>query len=209
MGVLSADSRCKPFDDSADGIVRSEGCAVVVLQPLRQAMAEGARVYAIVRGSALNHDGPSNGLTAPNGVAQRALIRQALRDARVEASEVGYVEAHATGTRLGDPIEVHALGDVLDGVIIGSVKSQIGHTEACAGIAGFIKAALMVERGVIPRSLHFQRPNTQIAWDHLPLRVASEVTSWDEDLRIAGVSAFGFSGTNAHVILQQPPKRPR
>ncbi len=148
MEALASDGRCKPFDAAADGIVRSEGCDVVVLKPLGAALRDGDRVYALIRGSASNQDGRSNGLTAPNGRAQRELIRLALARARVAPADVGFMETHGTGTRLGDPIEVHALGDVLGTgrdparpVIIGAAKSNIGHTEACAGIAGLIKVS--------------------------------------------------------------------
>jgi acyl-CoA synthetase (AMP-forming)/AMP-acid ligase II/NADPH:quinone reductase-like Zn-dependent oxidoreductase/3-oxoacyl-(acyl-carrier-protein) synthase len=215
MEALASDGRCKPFDAAADGIVRSEGCGVVVLKPLRAALRDHDRVYALIRGSASNQDGRSNGLTAPNGRAQRELIRLALARARVAPSEVGFVETHGTGTRLGDPIEVHALGDVLGAgrdparpVIIGAAKSNIGHTEACAGIAGLIKAALVVQQGAIPANLHFRQPSPHIDWKRLPVAVAAEPMRWPPNAgarRIAGVSAFGFSGTNVHVILEEPP----
>jgi acyl-CoA synthetase (AMP-forming)/AMP-acid ligase II/NADPH:quinone reductase-like Zn-dependent oxidoreductase/3-oxoacyl-(acyl-carrier-protein) synthase len=215
MEALASDGRCKPFDAAADGIVRSEGCGVVVLKPLGAALRDHDRVYALIRGSASNQDGRSNGLTAPNGRAQRELIRLALARACVVPSEVGFVETHGTGTRLGDPIEVHALGDVLGAgrdparpVIIGAAKSNIGHTEACAGIAGLIKAALVVQQGAIPANLHFRQPSPHIDWKRLPVMVAAEPTRWPSSpgaRRIAGVSSFGFSGTNVHVILEEPP----
>ncbi|MDC0708732.1 beta-ketoacyl synthase N-terminal-like domain-containing protein [Stigmatella sp. ncwal1] len=216
MEALAPDGRCKPFDASADGIVRSEGCAVIALKPLSAALRDRDRIYALIRGSASNHDGRSNGLTAPNGRAQRAVIRQALARARVSPAEVGYVETHGTGTRLGDPIEVHALGDVLgEGrdperpVLLGAVKSNIGHTEACAGVAGLIKASLVFQHGTIPANLHFREPNPHIAWGPLAMRVAATPVAWPEregERRIAGVSAFGLSGTNVHVILEEPPR---
>lgn len=215
MEALASDGRCKPFDAAADGIVRSEGCGVVVLKPLGAALRDGDRVYALIRGSASNQDGRSNGLTAPNGRAQRELIRLALARARVAPADVGFVETHGTGTRLGDPIEVHALGDVLGTgrdparpVIIGAAKSNIGHTEACAGIAGLIKAALVVQHGTIPANLHFHQPSPHIDWKRLSVAVAAEPMRWPSSpgvRRIAGVSSFGFSGTNVHVILEEPP----
>jgi acyl transferase domain-containing protein len=215
MEALARDGRCKPFDAAADGIVRSEGCAAVVLKPLSAALRDRDRIYALIRGSASNHDGRSNGLTAPNGRAQRAVIRQALARARVAPAEVGYIETHGTGTRLGDPIEVHALGDVLSEgrepsqpVLLGALKSNIGHTEACAGVAGLIKAALVLRHGAIPANLHFREPNPHIAWERLPVRVAAAPGAWPERpgaRRIAGVSAFGFSGTNVHLVLEEPP----
>ena len=215
MEALASDGRCKPFDAAADGIVRSEGCGVVVLKPLGAALRDRDRVYALIRGSASNQDGRSNGLTAPNGRAQRELIRLALARARVAPSAVGFVETHGTGTRLGDPIEVHALGDVLGAgrdparpVIIGAAKSNIGHTEACAGIAGLIKAALVVQQGAIPANLHFRQPSPHIDWKRLPVTVAAEPMRWPSSpgaRRLAGVSSFGFSGTNVHVILEEPP----
>jgi polyketide synthase 12/epothilone polyketide synthase D len=216
MEAPSPDGRCKPFDASADGIVRSEGCAVVAFKPLSAALRDRDRIYALIRGSASNHDGRSNGLTAPNGRAQRAVIRQALARAQVSPAEVGYVETHGTGTRLGDPIEAHALGDVLgEGrdparpVLLGALKSNIGHTEACAGVAGLIKAALVFQHGTIPANLHFREPNPHIAWGQLPVRVAATPVAWPEsggERRLAGVSAFGLSGTNVHVILEEPPR---
>jgi acyl-coenzyme A synthetase/AMP-(fatty) acid ligase/3-oxoacyl-(acyl-carrier-protein) synthase/NADPH:quinone reductase-like Zn-dependent oxidoreductase/aryl carrier-like protein len=216
MDALAPDGRCKPFDASADGIVRSEGCAVVVLKPLSAAVRDGNRIYAVVRGSASNHDGRSNGLTAPNGRAQRDVIRQALARARVSPAEVGYVETHGTGTRLGDPIEVHALGEVLSEgraptrpVLLGALKSHIGHTEACAGVAGLIKTALVLQHGTVPANLHFREPNPHIDWERLPVCVAATAVDWPErpgERRIAGVSAFGFSGTNVHVILEEAPR---
>jgi acyl-CoA synthetase (AMP-forming)/AMP-acid ligase II/NADPH:quinone reductase-like Zn-dependent oxidoreductase/3-oxoacyl-(acyl-carrier-protein) synthase/acyl carrier protein len=213
MEALAADGRCKPFDASANGFVRSEGGAVIALKPLSTAMRDGDRVYAVIRGSASNQDGRSNGLTAPNGHAQEDVIRKALARAGVAPAQVGYVEAHGTGTRLGDPIEVHAMGAVLgDGrardrpVIIGSVKSNVGHTEACAGIAGLLKAVLALQHRAIPATLHFRRPNPHIDWERLPVRVASRRMPWHtagSERRIAGVSSFGFSGTNVHVVIEE------
>src|SRR5690606_40249073 len=177
----------------------------------RDAQAEGDRVLALVRGSATNQDGRSGGLTAPNGPAQEAVIRAALAHARVPAAAIGYVEAHGTGTPLGDPIEVQALGAVLgegrsaaQALPIGSVKTNIGHLEAAAGLAGVVKTVLAMQRGEIPPHLHFQRGNPHIAWAALPVAVPTQATPWPaaEGRRFAGVSAFGFSGTNAHAVLE-------
>ena len=216
MEALAPDGRCKPFDASADGFVRSEGCAVVAIKPLSAALKDRDRIYALIRGSASNHDGRSNGLTAPNGRAQRAVIQQALAHARISPAEVGYVETHGTGTRLGDPIEVHALGEVLgEGrdparpLLLGALKSNIGHTEACAGVASLIKVSLVFQHGTLPANLHFRKPNPHIAWEQLPVRVVATPMAWPqrgEERRIAGVSAFGFSGTNVHVLLEEPPR---
>ncbi|KQV99481.1 type I polyketide synthase [Rhizobacter sp. Root1221] len=210
-GGTSPGGRCRAFDAEADGMVRSEGVGVVVLKPLACALADGDRVYAVVRGSAVNQDGLSNGLTAPRQPSQEAVIRAALQAAGCAPSQLQYVEAHGTGTLLGDPVEAHALGAVLGGeraeaCRLGSVKSNIGHTEAAAGIASLIKVALSLHHGWLPASLHFARPNPHIPFDRLRLRVQAEGAPWPEgDARIAGVSAFGFGGTNAHVVLAQAP----
>ena len=215
--MMAADGRCKTFDAAADGYVRGEGCAVLVLKRLRDAQADGDRVLALVRGSATNQDGRSGGLTAPNGPAQEAVIRAALAHARVPAAAIGYVEAHGTGTPLGDPIEVQALGAVLgegraasQPLPIGSVKTNIGHLEAAAGLAGVIKTVLAMQRGEIPPHLHFQRGNPHIDWAALPVTVPTQTTPWpaSEGRRFAGVSSFGFSGTNAHVVLEGAPAAP-
>ncbi|MBI5563327.1 MAG: acyltransferase domain-containing protein [Chloroflexi bacterium] len=211
--MLSTDGRCKTFDARADGYVRGEGCAVIVLKKLPDAIANHDRVLAIVRGSAINHDGRSGGLTAPNGPAQEAVIRAALKDANVEAAQVSYVEAHGTGTSLGDPIEVRALGGVYGRdrstpLLIGSVKTNIGHVEAAAGLAGLIKVVLMLQHREIAPQLHFQQRNPYVEWDQWPLIVATQHAPWQADRRIAGVSSFGFSGTNAHVIVEEAPGAP-
>ena len=210
--MLAADGRCKTFDAAADGYGRGEGCGVVVLRRLSDAIASGGPVLAVVRGSAVNHDGRSNGLTAPNGPAQEEVVRRALAAAGVGPLEVGYVEAHGTGTPLGDPIEVRALGRVLAAgrdrrhpLVVGSVKTNLGHLEAAAGVAGLIKAVLTVQRGEIPAHLHFQEPNPHIPWDDLAIEVPTEHRLWEGEPRIAGVSSFGFGGTNAHVIVEGPP----
>ncbi|MER7690931.1 SDR family NAD(P)-dependent oxidoreductase [Streptomyces sp. NPDC097610] len=212
-GALAADGRCKPFDAAADGFTRGEGCGVVVLKRLADARRDGDRVLAVIRGTAVNQDGRSAGLMAPNPAAQEDLLRDALRDADINAAEVDYVEAHGTGTLLGDPIEGTALGAVLgrgrqpdQPLLIGSVKSNLGHLEGAAGIVGLIKTALALHHGRIPASLHFHSPNPHIDFTELGLRVVTEPTAWptagDRPAR-AGVSAFGFGGTNAHAVLEQ------
>ena len=210
--ALSPDGRCKTFDAAADGFSRAEGCGLVVLKRLRDAQRDGDRILAVIRGSAVNHDGPSGGLTVPHGPAQQRVIRAALRQAGCKSWEVSYLEAHGTGTKLGDPIEVQAAAAVLGHgrspehpLLIGSVKTNIGHLEAAAGIAGLIKVVLAIQHDVIPRQLHFKQPNPHIPWDRLPIRVTSEPVPWPRRRRLAGVSAFGFSGTNAHVLLEGPP----
>jgi acyl transferase domain-containing protein/acyl-CoA synthetase (AMP-forming)/AMP-acid ligase II/acyl carrier protein len=214
LHATSPRGRCASFDASADGYVRSEGCGVVLLKPLEAAQRDGDRILAVIRGSAVNHDGRSNGLTAPNGRAQEAVIRRALASAGVRPIQVSYVETHGTGTPLGDPIEVDALAAVYgagraagEPLRIGSAKSQIGHAEAAAGIAGLIKTALALDAGVLPANLHFETPNPRIRWAALPVSVVSEPAPWPrgDAPRFAGVSSFGFSGSNAHVVLEQAP----
>jgi phthiocerol/phenolphthiocerol synthesis type-I polyketide synthase B len=215
--VLSRSGGCHAFDAAADGFVRSEGAGVVVLKRLSDAVRDGDRVLAVVRGSAINQDGRSNGLMAPNPAAQMAVLRAAYADAGVDPRNVGYVEAHGTGTLLGDPIEARALGTVLgkgrpadEPLLIGSVKSNLGHLEAAAGIAGLAKAVLAVNRGVVPANLDYRNPNPHIPFHKLRLKVVAEQTYWEDRgrTRIAGVSSFGFGGTNAHVVLEQPPVQP-
>jgi acyl transferase domain-containing protein/acyl carrier protein len=215
-GMMARDGRCKTFDAAADGFVRSEGCGIIALRRLSNARARGDRILAVVAGSAVNSDGRSSGLTVPNGLAQQALIRQALEDAGATAAEVDYVEAHGTGTSLGDPIEIEALARALalgrstDGpLLVGSVKTNIGHTEAASGIAGLMKTALAIHHGRIPPHVHFKDPSPAISWSIAPIRVVTELTEWPSGpgrKRIAGVSSFGFSGTNAHVILAGAPE---
>jgi phthiocerol/phenolphthiocerol synthesis type-I polyketide synthase B len=213
--VLSRSGGCHAFDASADGFVRSEGAGVVVLKRLSDAMRDGDRVLAVVRGSAVNQDGRSNGLMAPNPAAQMAVLRAAYADAGVDVRDVDYVEAHGTGTLLGDPIEARALGTVLgkgrpaaDPLLIGSVKSNLGHLEAAAGIAGLAKAVLAVSRGVVPPNRDYQNPNPHIPFEKLRLKVVAEPTPWpacnNGERRTAGVSSFGFGGTNAHVVIEGP-----
>lgn len=212
--MLSPDSRCKTFDDSADGIVRGEGCGAIVLKRLADAESNGDRILAVIQGSAVNQDGRSGGITAPNGPSQEAAIRDALRQSGVHPEDVDYVETHGTGTPLGDPIEVRALNAVLgpgrqedNPVQIGSVKTNFGHLEASAGIAGLIKAVLALDNETIPPHLHLDKLSSHIEWDSMCVTVPTELTPWprSEKRRIAGVSAFGFSGTNAHVVLAEAP----
>jgi acyl transferase domain-containing protein/NADPH:quinone reductase-like Zn-dependent oxidoreductase/acyl carrier protein len=213
FGAMAPDGRCKAFDAAADGYVRGEGGAILVLEPLSAACAAGRRVFAIIRGGAINNDGPSNGLTAPNPAAQRAMLRDALADAGLAPQDVDYVEAHGTGTALGDPIEANALGAVLGQgraaqrpLRIGSVKTNIGHLEAAAGAAGLAKMALALRHRHIPRSLHFHRANPAI--DMTGLAIQAEATPWParaDGRAIGGVSSFGFGGTNCHLLLEAPP----
>lgn len=216
MKALSPQGRCKTFDESADGFVRGEGCGIVVLKRLSDALDAGNQVLALVRGSAVNHDGPASGLTVPNEAAQEELIRQALREARVAPREVSYVETHGTGTSLGDPIEVAALGAVFgpdrpagEPLLLGSVKTQVGHLESAAGIVSLIKVVLALGEKEIPGHLHLRRPSPLIPWEELPVEVPTERTPWPprDGKRIAGVSSFGMSGTNAHVVLEEAPPR--
>ncbi|APE33579.1 hypothetical protein BOX37_05895 [Nocardia mangyaensis] len=211
-GVMAADGRCKTFDAAADGYVRSEGAGVIVVEPLSRAVAEGRSVYAVIRASATNHDGRTNGIMAPSRSAQAELLRSAYRRAGVRPGDVAYVEAHGTGTLLGDAIEATALAEVLaDGrapggaCAIGSVKSNIGHLEAAAGIAGVIKVALALRHGAIPPSLHYREPNPGTGLPCDTLRVVTNVESWPDGVPVAGVSSFGFGGTNAHVVLAAAP----
>ena len=212
--MLAPDGRCKAFDSAADGFARAEGCGIVVLKRLSDARRDGDRILALVRGSAINQDGRSSGLTVPNGPAQEAVIRDALSAAGIGPTDVGYVEAHGTGTALGDPIEVRALGrglgqgrDAADPLVIGSVKTNLGHLEAAAGVAGFIKVVLALHNEEIPSHLHFKTPSPHIDWASLPLTVAADRRAWPrgKNTRYAGVSSFGFSGTNAHAILEEAP----
>ncbi len=213
MHMLAADGRCKTFDQRADGFVRSEGCGVVVLKRLAHAIADGDPIRAVIRGSAINQDGNTNGITAPNGLAQRAVIQRALRDGGVDGADIGYVEAHGTGTALGDPIEVEALAATLGKgsapCFLGSVKTNIGHLEGAAGIAGLIKAVLVLQHGEIPANLHFSSLNPHISLAGTRLAVATELTQWDpnDKARLAGVSSFGWSGTNVHLVLEEAPVR--
>jgi 3-oxoacyl-(acyl-carrier-protein) synthase/acyl carrier protein len=210
--MLAADGRCKPFDAAANGYVRGEGCGVVVLKLLADAQRDGDPVLAVIRGSAVNQDGASSGLTVPNGPAQQDVIRKALANARTRPQDVAYVEAHGTGTSLGDPIEARSLSasycaaDRPAPLWIGSVKSNIGHLEGAAGIASLIKTVLVLQHGAIPPSLHFSSPNPAVDWKASRLQVADALVPWPQDVpRVAAVSSFGFTGTNAHVIVEAAP----
>ena len=212
--MMAPDGLCKTFDAAADGYVRGEGCGVVVLKMLSDALADGDRILALIRGTAVNQDGRSSGITAPSGPAQEAVIREVLSRSGVAGAEVDYVEAHGTGTALGDPIEVRALAAVLgqdrpksDPLLIGSVKTNIGHLESAAGMAGLIKVILALRHEEIPAHLHLHKLNPLIPWDALPLQVVTERVPWrrGQQKRIASVSSFGFSGTNAHMLVEEAP----
>ncbi|MDI1443198.1 type I polyketide synthase [Polyangium sp. 6x1] len=212
LNAMSPDGRCRAFDARGNGYVRSEGAGLVILKRLSDALRDGDRIYAVVRGSAVNNDGASNGLTAPNPHAQQSMLRDACRAAGVAPADIQYVEAHGTGTPLGDPIEAGALGAVIGGehppdqpLYIGSVKTNVGHLEAAAGIVGLMKVALAMHHDALPPSLHYESPNPNIDFLRLNLRVVTKVEPWPASegaLRRAGVSSFGYGGTNAHVILE-------
>lgn len=211
--MLAPDGRCKTFDAAADGYARGEGVGIVVLKRLSQAVADGNRVLAVILGSAVNQDGRSGGLTVPNGVAQERLIRDALASARLEPSAVSYIEAHGTGTSLGDPIEMHSLRSVFAAgrpaehpLVVGSAKTNFGHLEAAAGVAGLIKVVLALQHREIPAHLHFERLNPHIDLAGFPAVIPTARRDWSHAAgrRVGGVSAFGFSGTNAHVLLAEP-----
>ena len=210
LQAISPDGRCKTFDASANGYVRAEGCAMVVLKRLEDAEKDGDRILGVIKGSAINQDGKTNGLAAPNGNAQRSVIQEALANANLQANEVDYVETHGTGTILGDPIEAEALSATYgkqrdQNLLVGSVKTNIGHLEPVAGMAGLIKILLSLEHQQIPKNLHFNKPNPHIPWDTYPLTVVHNPVAWKkgERVRSAGLSSFGFSGTNAHLIISE------
>ena len=211
--ALARDGRCKTFDATADGFVRSEGCGIVALKTLSQATADGDRILAVIRGAAVNHDGASSGFTVPNGKAQEALILKALGG--LAPAEIDYVEAHGTGTALGDPIEVNALAAILGRgrapgrpLRIGSAKTNIGHAESAAGMAGLIKVILALRHEEIPPHLHCSNPSPLIPWAEIPVEVCRASVPWRSGgkRRMAGVSAFGASGTNAHLVLEEAPE---
>ncbi len=209
--MLSVEGRCKFGDASADGYVRSEGAGIVLLKPLSRALADGDSIYAVIRGSAVNNDGKSSGLLiSPSREGQKDMLRTAFRDAGVSPADVDYIEAHGTGTQAGDPVEIESIGAVVAEVerkrpcAVGSVKTNLGHTESAAGAAGLIKVALSLERGLIPASLHFREPNPKIVWDKKAVMVPAKAMPWPAGAEpsIAGVSGFGITGTNAHIVLQ-------
>lgn len=216
-GALSPEGRCKSFDNAANGFVRSEGCGVLVLKPLSRARRDGDLIHGVIRATLLNQDGKSQGLTAPNGLAQQALLRAAYARAGIPTEHVSYIEAHGTGTDLGDPIEVDALCEVLlrgrhDGhpLVLGALKSAIGHTESAAGVAGIIKCTLVLQHRQVPPNLHLTHPNERIPWDKFPnLLAPTKLTELpvhpDLPLPVGGVSSFGFGGTNGHVVVQAAP----
>ncbi len=209
LRALSPSGRCRTFSAGADGYVRGEGCGLLVLKRLSDAVADGSRVVAIIHGSAVNHDGRSNGIAAPNPAAQQAVIRAALADSGLAPQMIGYVEAHGTGTPLGDPIELRALAQALQSgadhhVLVGSAKTNFGHLESAAGAAGLMKLALALERRAIPPNLHFDAPNPHVDWEQIGISVVDALRPWPT-AGFGGVSAFGMSGTNAHMILGPPP----
>ncbi|MGK7908957.1 MAG: SDR family NAD(P)-dependent oxidoreductase [Synechococcus sp.] len=215
--MMAPDGRCKTFDATANGFVRGEGCGMLVLKRLSDAERDGDRILALIRSSAVNQDGPSSGFTVPNKAAQEALMQRVLTAANITPADVDYVEAHGTGTSLGDPIEIRALAAVLGHnrpgdrpIAVGSVKTNIGHLESAAGVAGLIKVILSLQHQQIPPHLHLKQPNPYINWDELPVTIPTRLTPWPQGYkpRLAGVSSFGASGTNAHILLEEAPSRP-
>ncbi|MBO3463651.1 type I polyketide synthase, partial [Aetokthonos hydrillicola] len=216
LRALAPDGRCKTFDASADGYGQGEGCGMVVLKRLSDAIADGDSILAVIKGSAVNHDGPSSGLTVPNKMAQKEVIQQALQNARIEPNQVSYVEAHGTGTSLGDPIELESLAAVYgknrphnQPLVVGSVKTNFGHLEAAAGVSALIKVILSLQNQEIPPHLHLENPNPHIPWHQLPLVIPTSAIPWHQgtEPRRAGISAFGISGTNVHIILEEAPEQ--
>ncbi|ABX04516.1 MAG TPA: type I polyketide synthase [Herpetosiphon sp.] len=213
-GALAPDGRCKVFDSRANGIVRSEGAGIIILKRLADALADGDPIQAVILGSVINQDGASNGIMAPSGQAQEQMLRQAYQNAGIAPAQVQYIEAHGTGTAVGDPIEVNALANVLahdraenQRCALGSVKTNIGHTESASGVAGLIKTVLAIKHRQLPGNLHYQAPNPLIPFDSIPLFVQSALGPWPstDQALIAGISGFGFSGTNAHVVVAEAP----
>jgi amino acid adenylation domain-containing protein len=212
MKALSPDGRCKSFDASADGLSRGEGCGIIVLKRLSDAKKNGDPILAIIKGSAVNQDGKSNGLAAPNGMAQRRVIQSALSHAGIKSDAVSYIEAHGSGTPLGDPIEMNAIGSIYgknrnsgNSLFVGSVKANMGHLESAAGIASIIKTVLAMNNQKIPPQLHFNEPNPEIAWNDFSVKIPTKLTPWTDKIKIAGISAFGFGGTNSHIMIEQAP----
>ena len=212
VGAISHDGRSRTFDASASGYGRGEGCGMIVLKRLSDAISDGSNILAVIKGSAINHDGRSSGLTVPNGKAQQAVINDALADAEISAHQVRFIEAHGTGTPLGDPIELRALAAALchdraqdNPLYVGAVKTNIGHLEGAAGIAGLIKAILVLQHGIIPANLHFKQPSPHFDWERHPIRIPTDSTPWESSNNryIAGVSSFGLSGTNAHIVVEK------
>ena len=204
--MLSVDGRCKTFDQSANGFVRSEGCGIVVLKRLSDAIADRDNIRAVLLGSATNQDGRTSSITTPSSLSQQAVIKQALANSRVEASEVSYIETHGTGTSLGDAIELEALSQVFKDnqkLVLGAVKTNIGHLESAAGIASLIKTILALENKTITANLHLKQPNERVDWQTLPFVLPQEAISWNAKPCVAGISSFGFSGTNSHVIVKE------
>ena len=213
--ALSPDGRCKTFDKDANGYVRGEGCGMVVLKRFSDAISDGDNILGVIRGSAVNQDGPSSGLTVPNGSAQMAVIRQALENAKVKPEQISYLEAHGTGTALGDPIEVRGINNILckdrstdNPLMVGSVKTNIGHLEIAAGMASLLKVILSLKNQEIPPHLHFKELNPDLAAAATALKIPTASLPWQrtEEPRRAGISAFGLSGTNAHIIIEEPPQ---
>jgi len=217
--MLSPDGKCKAFDASANGFVRGEGAGMVLLKPLDQALADGDPIHGVIVSSALNQDGHTNGISLPSPEAQARLVREACEYANIDPLNVGFVEAHGTGTAVGDPIEAHALAEALcegrsadSPLIIGSVKTNLGHLETAAGVAGLVKAVLALKHRQIPLNLHFETPNPNIDWDGLKMRVNTEIEPFPAPAkgpRMAGINSFGFGGANAHIILEEPPTQTR
>lgn len=216
-GFLAPDGRCKTFDSSANGYARGEGAGVVLIKPLSQAQADGDPIYALIRGTAVTQDGHTNGITVPNPAAQEAAMRLAYQRAGISPQDIQYVEAHGTGTPVGDPLEARAIGTVVstdrpegEYCVVGSVKTNIGHLEAAAGVAGLTKTALALKHRQIPPHLHFRNPSPDIPFDTLKLRVPTTLEAWPatDGPALAGVNSFGFGGTNAHVVLQEAPSTP-
>ena len=218
LKALSPDGRCKTFDAAANGYGQGEGCGVLVLKRLSDAVNDGDLISAVIRGSAVNHDGPSSGMTVPNRMAQKQVIQQALKNAKLESHQISYLDAHGTGTSLGDPIEIEALAEVYGKnrpadrpLIVGSVKTNIGHLEAAAGVSSLMKVILALHHQEIPPHLHFKKPNPLVDWDRLPIKIPTSLMPWscERKPRIAAVSSFGMGGTNAHIVLEEAPHEVR